>query len=222
MSTQSSTATPLVSVATPKQARSEKTLRRLLDAGESLIEERGISEVSIADIARRARSSVGGFYSRFKDKDQLLIALHERFVRELDGQIEAIEDQLDPDSELTDLLEPALGLLVNTYRSRAKLMAAFVTRASDNASLREVGLSFRATVITRFTRLILGWREEISHPDPELAAELALQLALGFMDQAITTGRVTAGGEPVPAGILEEELMRVICAYLGVPTVGQG
>lgn len=76
----------LASVARPKQARSEQTLRRILEAAERLIGEKGLGDVSIPDIVREARSSVGGFYARFKDKNELLRALEERFFQRLDGK----------------------------------------------------------------------------------------------------------------------------------------
>jgi AcrR family transcriptional regulator len=72
---------PLASVSVPKQARSEQTLIRLLDAAESLIRDKGLGAVSVPEIVSRAGSSVGGFYARFKDKDELLLALEERFLR---------------------------------------------------------------------------------------------------------------------------------------------
>ena len=52
----------LSSVAPPKQARSEQTLYRILDATEALIREKGLAAVSIPEIVSRAGSSVGGFY----------------------------------------------------------------------------------------------------------------------------------------------------------------
>ena len=45
---------------------------------EALIAERGLGGLSIAEVVRRARSSVGSFYGRFGDKDGLLRALHAR------------------------------------------------------------------------------------------------------------------------------------------------
>lgn len=40
-------------------------------------EEGGHRDVSITEVARRAGSSVGGFYARFRSKDELLRALEE-------------------------------------------------------------------------------------------------------------------------------------------------
>ena len=60
----------------PRQARSQHTLDRLLDAAEALVHEKGgFDDVPIAEIVRRAESSVGSFYSRFPDKDALLQAM---------------------------------------------------------------------------------------------------------------------------------------------------
>jgi AcrR family transcriptional regulator len=216
MTTSSDNIRPLRSVAKPKQARSEDSLRRLLDAAESLLSERSFSEVSIADIARRARSSVGGFYARFRDKDELLLAMQERFVRELEERFVQVEAQLQPEHGIGGLLRPSLHLLVDIYRTRRGLMVAFAARAADNRRLHQAALAFRASVIARFTALLLEFREDIAHPDPELAAELCVQLAIGFMEQTLSAGRLRAGGEPLPEGRVEEELERALRAYLGV------
>ncbi|MFT3923190.1 MAG: TetR/AcrR family transcriptional regulator [Myxococcales bacterium] len=214
---------PLRSVARPKQARSEESLRRLLDAAESLLEEKRFGEISVSDIAKRARSSVGGFYARFRDKDELLLALHERFVAQLEARLGQLEGSLAgphkpaPVRELALLLRPAIQLLIETYRAHHGALTAFASRASENRRLWKAGTTFRSQVIARFTGLMLLSRHEFSHPDPELAAELSVQLALGFMEQTLLNGAVHAGGEPVPDGRLQEELERILVSYLGVP-----
>lgn len=207
---------PLRSVARPKQARSEESLQRLLDAAESLLSERPLGEVSIADIARRARSSVGGFYARFRDKDELLLALHERFVRDLEQRFLVIEKQAEEHAALNELLRPSLQMLVDVYRARRALLVAFASRTAENRRLHQAGLRFRNEVIARFTRLLLRFRDEMSHPDPELSAELAIQIALGFMEQTLNAGRPRIAGELLPEGRVAEELERALCLYMGV------
>jgi AcrR family transcriptional regulator len=207
----------LRSVAQPKQARSQDSLRRLLDAAESLLEERAFGEVSIADIARRARSSVGGFYARFRDKDELLLALQERFVSELEQRFDDVESQTRSSKDFQSLLRPSLHLLVDIYRVRRGLLMAFAARASENRRLHQAGLVFRRDVVRRFTGMILQFREHITHPDPELAADLAVQLAIGFMEQTLGAGRLRVAGELLPEGRIEEELERALRSYLGLP-----
>ncbi len=216
MTTKPDSVRPLRSVAQPKQARSEESLQRLLDAAESLLSERSIGEVSIADIARRGRSSVGGFYGRFRDKDELLLALHERFVRDLEQRFIAIEESPAAKASLRELLRPSLQMLVDIYRARRALLVAFASRAADNRRLHRAGLTFRNEVISRFTRLLLRFRSEMHHPDPELSAELAIQLALAFMEQTLNAGRPRIAGELLPEGRVAEELERALCLYMGL------
>ena len=199
----------LRSVARPKQARSEDSLRRLLDAAESMLEERHFGEIAIADIAKRARSSVGGFYARFRDKDELLLALHERFVEQLETRFASLEASVLQTGEaegsaleLKQLLSPSLSFMFEIYRAHRGALTAFASRASENRRLWKADMAFRNRVIARFTSLMLRSRHAFNHPDPELAAELAVQLALALMEQTLLTGPVLAGGEPLPDGLL--------------------
>jgi len=49
----------------PQQERTRRSLGLMLDAAEALVVEKGFDESAIAEIARRAGGSVGGFYRRF-------------------------------------------------------------------------------------------------------------------------------------------------------------
>src|SRR5258706_13072834 len=82
----------LSSISPPKQARSEETARRILDAAQALIEREGLSGLSIPGVVRRARSSTGSFYARFADKNALLAALEERFFQEVHRVLDELAD----------------------------------------------------------------------------------------------------------------------------------
>ncbi|MGH8259266.1 MAG: TetR family transcriptional regulator, partial [Steroidobacteraceae bacterium] len=73
-----------------KQARSRKTRDALIAAAWKLLRARSWQEISIAEIAAAAGSSVGALYSRFKDKEALLEALaaewlENRWARRAEG-----------------------------------------------------------------------------------------------------------------------------------------
>jgi AcrR family transcriptional regulator len=75
----------------PKQARSRRTLDRLLDAAEGALAESGLEGATVPVIAARAGLSVGVVYRRFHDKDALLRATYERFfARALEGNRAAL------------------------------------------------------------------------------------------------------------------------------------
>src|SRR3982751_3401491 len=73
----------------PLQDRSRRTLEKIGRAVEDLLATRSFDDISVADIARRARCSIGSFYARFASKDDLLPYLYERYDADLKPRIQA-------------------------------------------------------------------------------------------------------------------------------------
>src|SRR3982751_643904 len=71
-STQSSVA---AGAKTPRTARGERTLRKILDAARDEFGERGFSDSSIVGITQRAGVALGTFYTYFDAKEELFRAL---------------------------------------------------------------------------------------------------------------------------------------------------
>lgn len=65
------------------QSRSEGTRQAFLDAGRAVFGEAGFAEASVAEIVRRAGSSVGSLYHHFGGKNELFVALYDEWDREL-------------------------------------------------------------------------------------------------------------------------------------------
>ena len=156
----------LKSVTTPKQARSQATLTRLLDAAEELFLQNPPQDVSIADIERRAGSSIGGFYSRFPDKDALLRALQERRLVVVQQMLETIADpERWRDVPLSLMVRGLLQELVRHYTERRRLIAAFVSAAAQNPREWADTVQRRDAMIEVVLRLIVPQhREAIRHP----------------------------------------------------------
>jgi AcrR family transcriptional regulator len=207
----------LSSVSRPKQARSEQTLYRLLDAAEELIQEKGLADVSIPEIVRRAGSSVGGFYARFKDKNELLRALEERFLQRLDEQVVELADPGHWQRATTaEIVASCINELVSTYRAERNMISAFLVRAAADVEIRQEGMRFRQRVESRISELLLTRRDEISHPQPEVAIDLAVQLAFGLMLQNVIFGDLRAGDRVLDDAMIEAELTRNFLAYVGI------
>lgn len=62
----------------PRQDRSRRTLDRLTRATETLLVERGPGGVTVQEVAARADSSVGAFYTRFDSRDDAVAFVRER------------------------------------------------------------------------------------------------------------------------------------------------
>ena len=70
---------------TPRTARGERTLRKILDAARDEFGERGFSDSSIVGITQRAGVALGTFYTYFESKEALFQAL----VRDMSAQVAA-------------------------------------------------------------------------------------------------------------------------------------
>lgn len=208
----------LKTVVRPKQARSEETLDRLLDAAETLIRDEGLANVSIAAIARKAGSSVGGFYARFKDKDELLRTLHEREQRRFQWSItELVDPELWAEQPLAEMIERALAMFFARLEGRQKLAAAFLESAARKPEQWRHAVEFRRTVVDSFGELLAIRGEEIQHPEPERAIRFAIHQVLATVDQRALFAHVSG---PDSAGLsddeLRDELTLSLCRYLGV------
>jgi len=182
-------AVPLESVAPPRQARSERTLHRLLDAAEALIEEQGLAELSIPELVRRAGSSVGGFYARFRDKNELLRALEERFFREQRARLEGLtRAERWGDAPLAAIVRGCMRELVQVFRGRRALIHAFVARAVHDAEFRGEALRFEREVGERVGALLRAKPGAIRHPRPERAVGLAVGIVFGAMTAGVLFG----------------------------------
>lgn len=207
----------LRSIARPKQARSEQTLSRILEAAEALIEEKGLADASIPEIVRRAGSSVGGFYARFRDKNELLRALEERFFNELTVRLDEISrPERWQGASIPEIAYPCVRELVETFRARQALITAFVFRAARDPEFIEDGLRFRREVSRRFCELLLTRSAWIRHPDPELAIDLGVQLAFGLVHQLVIFGEIRVGSRRLSDDELVAQLTRSFLAYLDV------
>lgn len=209
----------LQTVSGPKQARSERTLQRLLDAAETLIKEKGHAAVSIPEIARRAKSSVGGFYARFRDKNELLRALEERHFIELLQRVDALADSRRWDNaSTTEIVEAAVAELVSITRERRHMIAAFLVRSIEDPVIRAGGLRFRRTVEERIGALLLMRQNEMNHPNPALAIDLGIQTAFALMQQHVLIEETQVAGQPLSDEDLRREMATIFLRYLGIET----
>lgn len=75
----------------PLGPRALKTRERLLDVTAELLEERGVLDLSVVDIARRADTSPGTFYHYFQDVQEAVLMLAERAGNDMPAVVELID-----------------------------------------------------------------------------------------------------------------------------------
>ena len=75
----------------PTQARSRRTVERILDAAEAIVGESGVDAATTRAISERAGVSAPSLYRFFADRDEILDSIIQRGVRDLDAHAQAAE-----------------------------------------------------------------------------------------------------------------------------------
>jgi AcrR family transcriptional regulator len=201
----------------PRQQRSQETLERILEAAEACISEVGFRRATVAEIVKRADSSVGAFYSRFADKDALLRVLLDRFAEEVSVTIDAaLRPELWEKVSFERVCQRLVHFMMRMMRQRAQLIKAIARATIDEPELG----GFRSRLIER---TLLGLRELIASRGEHLACdnpERALRLVSWMCINLFESSVVQADGRPaeMSAEECEAELCIMILSYLQIET----
>ena len=199
----------------PRQARTQETLERLLDAAEALLAEKRFEDVHITEIASRADTSVAAFYRRFNDKEGLLHALHERLCEEA---FATADDALAPErwegAGLRSILDTVVPFLINVFEERQALDLAVYQRGLTDEAMRERSHRLIRHVLDGLGRLILERREEILHEQPEQAVSFAMMQTAATLTHLYTARFRDVGTPRMSDQQIAEETVRSCLAYL--------
>ena len=189
-------------IADPKQARSRRTLERIVAAGIQLLEEGGPDAVTVQAVVRRARSSVGSFYARFQGKDDLLEHLREQVRSSTEAEWKGAVAAEPWEGSLEQAAARAVELLLERrprYDARLRTASRLVS-AGEDAELRRKALDELAA-------RLLERKDEITHADPERAVRIGLAAVLGV-------GQHARGDNDGGADALGTECTQLLLGYL--------
>ncbi|MCB1395175.1 MAG: helix-turn-helix transcriptional regulator [Rhodobacter sp.] len=133
-----------------EQARSRELQDRFVEAGRALLREQRLSEISVPDLAKKAASSVGGFYSRFETKEALFEFLRAQMLIE-NGRLhdESFDAARASGASATQICEafvdtmirvfsgPWRGVLREAYASIPEKQGSWVPMNTRGQSLRD-------------------------------------------------------------------------------------
>jgi AcrR family transcriptional regulator len=187
---------------------------------ETVLERHGLDGATLPRIAREAGVSPANVYRRFRDKDALMAAVFRRF-----SEVNAAEAERPLDTEslrrmgLQELVRLWTSGLVGAYQARPGLMRATMEygRRHPTAPFIRRQVALEARNFDKMAAVLLLFRDQIRHPDPEFAVRWAMLAAgsilrdrLLFDPQKLIEGLVPATDER-----LRGELARTILRYLG-------
>ena len=209
----------------PKQRRSQETLARFLEATQDLLQQKHFDNISVNEIVGRAESSVGAFYSRFHDKEALLLCLREAFARDADEQSRRLAASWDRGPvPLETAVVQFVGMLVDQHRRHRGTLRALVGRSIAARSIEGIAGGARPSGTetmgqAAFLELMIARRSEITHPNPDVAAHLGLAMVTAAVRETILFPELSTSAKPTAPltdAVLVDELSRALLGFLGV------
>lgn len=206
-----------VHVRRPQQARSRRTLDRIVRAALELLAERGVEGTGVHDIVERAGSSVGSFYARFASKEDLLLYLEERLWSDAEERwAEAAAEGGFGELSLEPLLEAVVRILLQAYRVGARQRRALEGRRGGRGG-GEAARRFHRRLTADLQGLLLRHRTRILHPDPDRAVHVGLAVLVGAIREIEESGELAEALPDLDDPARIEELTRVVMGYLAPP-----
>lgn len=203
----------------PQQVRSKDTTDRILRAVGQLMERKDLDDLSVAEIARAAKVSVGGFYARFPSKQAVLHAFDEFIV---ERAMTAVRRALDPETLAGESVEGVVSAYIRMavrFFARHRGIARQVylkARTTGDASYVARMQRFNEFAHGRLREALLERQAEIGHPDPEAACAFGVMMVSAAMREAIFFGERKINLSNAAGRELVDELTRAFCGYLGV------
>jgi AcrR family transcriptional regulator len=198
-----------------QQARAQHRHRRILDAAERVFSRSAYRDASVDEIADVARTSKGGVYFHFPNKEAIFLALLDRTAARLRNKIESATESVDDPVTKADI---ALRTVLRTFAKHRALARLFMVEALG------AGREFhRRTVEIRnqFAELIRRQLDVAIAQGtiPDIDTEVASRAWFGAVNEVIT--HWVLADEPAPLEdsyeALRPLLMRSIGNVAGAP-----
>jgi AcrR family transcriptional regulator len=171
----------------PRQRRSRESLERVVQAGVELLGETDYDGFTLSELSHRASVSVGSIYARFGSKDELFLALQEVIQARLHEEQAAAFAALDH-AEAGEAVTAAVGVLAAAMRRHGAALRVLMVRSAVDERTRESGSRAASSVSELFAAALLAHRDAITHPDPELAVDVAFRMVFSTLTRRVIFG----------------------------------
>ncbi|MGZ4447031.1 MAG: TetR/AcrR family transcriptional regulator [Nocardioides sp.] len=188
----------------PRQERSRRRVEGLLDAAARLVVEQGVESLTTRDIAEAAGAPVASLYQYFADKEDVLLALAQRDMDEMDAQVATDLADLRVLS-VESVVRTTMMAFVAVYHRRRAFVEIYL-RGRTNVAVHQFGREHNA----RVAQDLFEFARDAGLAGPGLTPQMAL-MAVEVGDRVFQLAfEHDFAGDPV----LIEEGITMVTAYL--------
>jgi AcrR family transcriptional regulator len=202
----------------PRQARSRATEQRLFDAAAELFAQRGLDDTGIAAIVARARTGIGTFYGRFRDKDAFVEAFCRRFFEAgRDRAVAVLSPAQMPARSVNAFADAYVAYRIDHYQRDKRLLRAVVTHMRRSQSVELAGLQLRFA--SEFLDVVVARVRAL--PRGSRIGRRAIAVALTLVEAVLKDLYFAGGGALIVPALSSRELhQRLTAIFLDAVRVG--
>lgn len=207
--------TPEPLIRPPLQRRSQASLERVLEAGLQVLQEQGVEGFTLQEVSQRSGVSIGSIYARVNGREALIMAIYEHAMQwteeesSIAGQV-AARDDLGPRERIEMLVTDTANMML----AHGEVLRVFMHQAPLNSDIWQRGAEKSQANARAFEEAMLVHRDDIGHPDPELAVDIAFRMIYCTIARRITHGPVFETARVVSDEELVREVARAAADYL--------
>jgi AcrR family transcriptional regulator len=199
----------------PRQRRSREALERVLRAGSELLQDVGYEGFTVQEVSRRSGVSIGSIYGRTPSKEALILAIHDREMERIGRENERIRAASERAGlSARELIETLVREAAAIMLGNAAVLRVFMHRAVIDEEIWRRGSERSHELARAFERALLDHREVVTHPDPELAIDVAYRLVYSSLARRVTHGSQFESSRAISDDDFVRELARAVADYL--------
>jgi AcrR family transcriptional regulator len=170
----------------PEQARSRDTMETLLDVGRRLIEEKGIDDFSISDVAEAAGSSIGSLYFRFGSRDRFVEEVMQRLINRYGDDFARLMAQLNASAKgPEDVIIGVVGWTVRAFARNQGLLRAQLRRTLERPQAWRPFQNFARHIVGETVRSLETFFQNRGDDEWQLRVQIAMQIVFGTLNNIL-------------------------------------
>lgn len=191
----------------------------MIEAAIEILQEDGLHALTLAEVSRRSRVSIGSIYCRVKGKEDLIRAVQSVALGEMEKEFAALVNRVRRRALPLRELVPAMVRELALYlRRHATLLTAFMQTGAQDPLVEAAGRKAFQQNALDFRLILLEHHAEFRHPEPEHAAATCFMVVYGALARYLGLGAAGAadGAREGDWNLLVEDLGLMALAFLVV------